>query len=136
MGNKMNIKNVRRWLFSFILFGVFVVFFVICFLYDTSPILYLFFLLSFVAFLLVFLPADRKIKHPDGYTLIQAMLFVIICQKKKMFMEYDGNQWKKVMQEAKNYSYTKHLNSEQLKELCYLGKELVDEVNIWRIKDV
>ena len=132
MKNDKDYRNVLLWFFSFIPFGAMIILFVFCFLYDTEPILYLFCALSLASFVVMFVPADKRIRHPDGYTLVQAMLFVLNCQKNGIHNANDNHEWRKVTKEAKNHTYAKDLNHAQLKDMYQLGDALVNKFQVLR----
>lgn len=125
LDQKILFRYVLNWLLSFVVLAVAAVLFVFCFLSETALYLYALCTAVFCLFIFFYWKTSKKIEHPDGYTLIQAMLFFRqnrkICKDENMLSQMERDR---IYTAASNYDFAKDLSHSQIIQLFTIGQLL------------
>ena len=123
---------VKSWMATFIPFVISVILFVFCFIFERALWLYVICALLFFYFVYLYVRADKAIHHKDGYTLIQAMYFYLVCLKDGVKNPKE-DQGRSVCEIAPRFNYAKELKPRQILEIYKIGGELVRYFKLERL---
>lgn len=126
------VRLVRRWMATFTLFVISVILFVFCFIFERALWLYVICALLFFSFVYLYIRADKAIQHMDGYTLIQAMHFYLVCLKEGVENQKEDRNHS-VCEIAQRFVYAKTLKPRQILLMYNIGGELVRYFKLERL---
>lgn len=118
--------KIIKWYVSFIPLAIAIILFGFCFIFESNIIYYIIMFMFFVAFVRLYLKANKRITLSDGYTLIQAMSFFKACNKKNL-QPSDSENIKELMKLANELEYACELSEEQVITLYKIGEKLVED---------
>ena len=128
---KDQIRCVRFWMATFILLVISAILFIFCFIFERSLWLYAICLIVFLGFVCTYVRADKAIKLKDGYSLIQAMHFFLVCLKAGGENSQEGQDYV-IYEIAQKYEYAKRLKPHQVESMHRIGCELVRHFKLER----
>ena len=119
-------KRVACWILSFVPLILSSVLFVVCFICESAIWLYAICTAVFTTFVLSYIGATKIVQQKDGYTLIHAMHFFLLCKKEGINTEMSKEERFAIIKKmASKYEHAKNLNQVQLQGMYNIGKELV-----------
>ena len=122
---------VKLWLATFIPFIISAVLFIFCFYFETEIWLYVICAAFFAVFVIMYLCVEKAIKQGDGYTLIQAMRFYLVCLK-YWTEKSKSMQTKDIYGISKSFKFAENLNSGQVDAMYKIGGQLVRHFKLER----
>lgn len=138
-GNKKHTdmyRSILLWYTSFIPLGIVAVLGVLCFLYETEIWLYVVCGALLLLWVMWYVIATKKITHKDGYTLIQAMSFFLLCKKNDIHtIPNKAERNAAMLQLAKQTDYAVSLKLAKIRELYQIGAELANHFQARRQKN-
>lgn len=123
--SQRDIRNIKLWYLSFVLLFVAVMLFLFCFFNDEQLIVFVVLVIDFFGFIVMYIGANKRIKHHDGYTLIQAMYFYRRCIQSGFDKERSEKQFEqKIIDLARQIEYSNMLTNVQIINMYKIGNYL------------
>ena len=128
------IRLVRLWIASFIPLLLSAILFIFCFLFEREIWLYAICTIVFSVFVCLYIHGENAIKHEDGYTLIQAMHFYLLCLKEDVNSDMSFKErHQRICEIAKGREYAKQLTSHQIELMYKIGCDLICHFELERL---
>ena len=128
------VRLVLLWIASFFPFVISAILFVFCFYFEKFLWLYVVCASVFAIFVCMYIHAEKSIKHKDGYTLIQAMHFYLVCLKAGLYLS-NAKSLRDICGIAEKYKYASKLKSHQVDNMYKIGCQLVHYFKIERFSE-
>ena len=132
--NNLNemVRLVLFWIVSFVPFVISAILFVFCFYFEKFLWLYVVCATVLAIFVCMYIHAEKSIRHKDGYTLIQAMHFYLVCLKAGI-LQSNAKSLRDICGIADKFEYANKLKSHQVDNMYKIGGQLVHYFKIERL---